>query len=147
MTIRQAAKSLLLHANVPRRYWEHAISHAVYLNNITSKSRAEPAKTSYELLFGTKVDITLIPPFGCFASIYKERRQLKDQSLDLTSTPGVFIGISRHNKVPYSHRRHSRHRHTRQARLRSSALSIRDFEDQGTSLANFPQTHDTRCDL
>ena len=45
MTIRQAAKSLLLHGNVPHRYWEHAISHAAYLNNITSKSRAEPAKT------------------------------------------------------------------------------------------------------
>ena len=99
MTIRQAAKSLLLHANVPRRYWEHAISHAAYLNNITSKSRAEPTKTIYELIFGTKADVTSIPPFGCFASIYKERRQLKDQSLDLTSTPGVFIGISRHNKV------------------------------------------------
>jgi len=34
-----------------------------------------------------------------YICIYHNRRALKDQSFDLTSTQGIFIGIARHNKV------------------------------------------------
>ena len=98
-TIRTTAKALLLHANIPKQYWCYAVSHAAYLNNMTATSRADRNKTIYEVLFNAKPDVTRIPPYGAFTCIYKERRDLKDQSFDLTSTQGAFIGIAYHKKI------------------------------------------------
>jgi len=56
-------------------------------------------KTIYEILFRRRPDITRIPPYGAFTCIYKERRELKDQSFGLTSTQGAFIGIAYHRKT------------------------------------------------
>jgi hypothetical protein len=98
-TIRTTAKAMLLHANIPKKYWCYAISHATYLNNMTTSSRADRSKTIYEILFRQKPDITRIPPYGAFTCIYKERRDLNDQSFGLTSIQGVFIGIAHHRKT------------------------------------------------
>ena len=57
------------------------------------------SKTIYEILFRRRPDITRIPPYGAFTCIYKERRELKDQNLGLTSTQGAFIGIAYHRKT------------------------------------------------
>jgi hypothetical protein len=51
------------------------------------------------MLFRTKPDITRVPPYGAFTCIYKERRDLKDQSIGLTSIQGAFIGIAYHEKT------------------------------------------------
>jgi transposase InsO family protein len=40
-TIRTTAKAMLLHANIPKKYWCYAISHATYLDNMTTSSRAD----------------------------------------------------------------------------------------------------------
>ena len=98
-TIRATAKAMLLHANIPRKYWSYAISHATYLNNMTARSRADRTKTIYEVLFHTKPDISRVPPYGAFTCIYKERKDLKDQAFGLTSIQGAFIGIAYHNKT------------------------------------------------
>ena len=98
-TIRSTAKALLLHANLPKKFWCYAVSHATYLNNMTAPSRADKTKTIYEVLFKSKPDISRIPPYGAFTCIYKERRDLKDQSFDLTSIQGAFIGIAYHKKT------------------------------------------------
>jgi len=77
---------MLLHANIPRRFWFYAISHATYLDNMTSSSRMDRSKTIYEILFRRRPDITRIPPYGAFACIYKKRRELKDQDISPTGT-------------------------------------------------------------
>jgi hypothetical protein len=89
---------MLLHANIPKKYWCYAISHATYLNNMTTSSRADRSKTIYEILFRRKPDITRIPPYGALTCIYKERRDLKNQGFGLTSIQGAFIGIAHHRK-------------------------------------------------
>ena len=66
---------------------------------MTTPSRADRTKTIYEILFRRKPDITRIPPYGAFTCIYKERRDLKDQSFGLTSIQGAFIGIAYHRKT------------------------------------------------
>ena len=71
-TIRTTAKAMLLHANITKKYCCYAISHATYLNNMTTSSRADRSKTIYEILFRRKPDITRIPPYGAFTCIYKE---------------------------------------------------------------------------
>jgi len=97
--LRHSARAMMLHGNVPKRFWHFAIAHATYLHNVISPSRADKSKTIFELLFDKKADLTQVPPYGCFATIYKNRRTLQDQSLDLPSDQGIFIGIATHNKV------------------------------------------------
>jgi hypothetical protein len=97
--LRSTAKAMLLQANVPKKFWPFAISHACYLSNIVYPSRSDKTITIFEALFNKKADVRRIPPFGSFTCIYQNRRALKDQSFDLTSTQGIFIGIARHNKV------------------------------------------------
>jgi hypothetical protein len=77
----------MLVANVPKRFWPFAISHAAYLNNIVSKSRAN--KTIVELHFNRKADVRRIPPFGCYTTIFQDRRKFTDQSFGLCSTQGT----------------------------------------------------------
>lgn len=66
---------------------------------MTTPSRADRTKTIYEMLFESKPDVSRIPPYSSFACIYKERRELKDQSFGLTSIQGAFIGIAYHRKT------------------------------------------------
>ena len=40
-TIRTTAKAMLLHANIPKKYWCYAIPHATYLDNMETSSRAD----------------------------------------------------------------------------------------------------------
>ena len=97
--LRSNAEAMMLGANVPKRFWPFAISHAAYLNNIVSKSRADSTKTILELLFNRKADVRRIPPFGCYTTIFQDHRKLADQSFGLGSTQGIFIGIARYQKV------------------------------------------------
>jgi len=85
----------MLHRNVPKRFWHFAIAHAANIHNVTSPSRIDKSKTIFELLFY----LTQVPPYGCFATVYKNRRTIQGQSLDLPSDQGVFIGIAKHNSV------------------------------------------------
>ena len=98
-TFRNAAKALLLHANVPEQFWPFAVSHASYLNNLTSRSRCNPKITIFEALFKKPADVCQIPPFGSFATTYKSRRQLLDQSFGFACHQGTFIGIARFKKI------------------------------------------------
>jgi len=45
-----------------------------------------------------RADLTQVLPYGCFTTAYKNSRTLQDQSLDLPSDQGVFIGIAKHNE-------------------------------------------------
>jgi len=40
-----------------------------------------------------------VPPYGCFATVYKNRCTLQDRSLDLPFDQGIFISIAKHNGV------------------------------------------------
>ena len=96
--LRTTARCLLLDANVPKTYWPFAIGHACYLSNLTSRCRADSRLTVFEFLFQTSPNLSRIPPFGCFAASYRDRRSLKDQSWDLSAKPGFFLGINRYDK-------------------------------------------------
>jgi len=92
---------MMLHGNVPKRFWHFAIAHAAYIHNVTSPSRLDKYKTIFGLLFSKKkrADLTQVPPYGCFATVYKNWRTLQDQILDLPSDQGVLIGIAKHHGV------------------------------------------------
>ena len=97
--LRHSARAMMLHGNVPKRFWHFAIAHVAYIHNVTSPSRLDKSKTIFELLFSKRTDLTQVQPYGCFATVYKNRRTLQDQSFDLLSDQGVSIGIAKHNGV------------------------------------------------
>ena len=96
--LRETAITLLLQANLPPKFWPCAIQHSAFLSNYTSRSRANPKLTVYELLFQKKADMSKVPPFGAYCSIFRARKERKG-SLDLPSTPGIFIGVGIHQKT------------------------------------------------
>jgi len=98
--LRHSARAMMLHGNVSTRFRHFAIAHAAYIHNVTSLSRIGKSKTIFELLFSKRADLAQVPPYGCFATVYKNSwRTLQDQSLDLPSDQGVFIGIAKHTGV------------------------------------------------
>jgi len=66
---------------------------------VTSPSRLDKSITIFKLLFSKRADLTQVPPYSCFATVHKNRHTLQDQSLDLPSDQGVFIGIAKNNGV------------------------------------------------
>ena len=95
--LRHSTRAMMLHGNVPKRFWHFAIAHAANIHNVTSPSRLDKSKTIFELLFSKRADLTQVPPYSCFATVYKNRRSFQDQSLELPSDQGVFIGKAKHN--------------------------------------------------
>ena len=97
--LRNATRAMMLHANIPLYLWDYCLSHAAYLNNITSACRADKTKSIYTFLTGLQADLSRIPPLGAFTCIHADRRQLSNQSLGLPSIQGAFIGIAVHKKI------------------------------------------------
>ena len=97
--LRETALTLLVGANVPLRYWPFAISHSAYLSNYTSRSRADPHKTVYELLFNKQADLSRLPVFGCFCTIYQPRTKRQGGNLALPNIQGVFVGIGTYERT------------------------------------------------
>ena len=96
--LRQTALTLLLQANLPANFWPCAIQHSVFLSNYTSRSRANPKLTVYELIFQRKADLSKVPPFGAYCTIFRARDQ-RQGNLDLPSSPGIFIGVGIYQKT------------------------------------------------
>jgi hypothetical protein len=66
-----SARGMMPHGNIPKRFWHFAIAHAVYIHNMTSPSRLDKSKTIFEPLVSKRADLTQVPPYGCFAAVYK----------------------------------------------------------------------------
>jgi len=80
--LRHNARATMLHGNIPEHFWHFATrAHAAYIHNVTSPSRLEKSKTIFWLLFSKRADLTQVPPYGCFATVYKTFHPTKASSL------------------------------------------------------------------
>ena len=70
-TLVESARSMLLDANLPKRYWAEAISTAVYLKN-RCPTKAVQEMTPFEVWYGKKPSVDHLRVFGCDA--YKDER-------------------------------------------------------------------------
>jgi hypothetical protein len=52
----------------------------------------------YELIYQRKADMSKIPPFGAYCTVYRARDQ-RQGNLDLPSTPGIFVGVGIYQKT------------------------------------------------
>ena len=88
-TIVESARSMMEHAKLPRTFWAEAVVHAARIRNIFFSPR-DHSKTSYELMHGTKPNISYLRVFGCLGwnHIPKDTRK----KLDAKSELGIVIG-------------------------------------------------------
>ena len=77
-TIIEAVRSMLIHSNLPSKFWAEAVQTAVYVQNRVPTS-AVRNMTPYECWFGRKPDISNLRVFGCICYYHipdEQRRKL-----------------------------------------------------------------------
>lgn len=90
-TIADAVRAMLQDAKLPPIYWAHAANYFVDIHNVTPHSSSAPGSTPYQVIYGSKPDISHFRVFGCpaYARVPPEFRK----KLDPKSRKGIFVGI------------------------------------------------------
>jgi hypothetical protein len=75
-TLVESARTMMLQANLKKRYWGYAVLHAAYLRNRCA-SRVLENKAAFEIVQGEKPDLGNLKVFGCvvYAHIPDEKRK------------------------------------------------------------------------
>ena len=92
-----AARTMLLKASLPERFWADAINTACYVRN-RCKTKATGDHTPYEEWSGWKPTVCYLKVFGCraFVHVPKQKRQSK---LEPRAIMGIMIGYAREKKA------------------------------------------------
>ncbi len=90
ITLAEGAKTILLHAELPDRFWGHAFMDMVYIRNMCSSSGSNgiPVK----LITGKAPNLSNLRVFGCPAFVHidaSRRRKLQDKAWK-----GTFVGYA-----------------------------------------------------
>jgi transposase InsO family protein len=94
-TLMEAARCMLIDAEMKKKYWAEAVNTACYLQNILPSKAVD--KTPFELWNRRKPDVKHLHIFGCkgYAHLPKEkRRKLDEKAISLT-----FVGYSAESKA------------------------------------------------
>lgn len=84
---------MMIQSGLPSRYWYHAVSYVVMLQNRTITTALDLKKTLYELWYGRRSSLTQVKPFGCLA--YRlAHKEMRNGKFEPVSKPGVFLGAS-----------------------------------------------------
>jgi hypothetical protein len=87
----EMALTLLAHASMPLKFWDEAVSTAVYLiNRLPSKVLVD--ESPFEKLFNQKPNYNFLPTFGC--AVWPHLRPYNSQKLAFRSKQCVFIVYS-----------------------------------------------------
>lgn len=86
--------SLMADAGLKKKYWAEAAMHAVYLSNIMS-SEGEPS--SWQLLRGTKPDISNLHIWGCTCFVRVPSEKRKKGQLPAKAVVGKHLGYAQPN--------------------------------------------------
>ena len=91
----EMALSLLAHASIPLKFWDEAVSTAVFIiNRLPSKVLYD--KTPYECLLGKQPDYSFLRTSGC--AVWLNLRLYNSRKLQFRSKQCVFIGYSNSHK-------------------------------------------------
>ncbi|KAK1427855.1 hypothetical protein QVD17_16553 [Tagetes erecta] len=95
-TLIEAARSMLADAKIPITFWDEAIATACFVQNRTLLVQ-DKQKTSYELLFGRKPNISYLKAFGCPVTVLNLNDHLG--KFESKSDDGFFLGYSSVSKA------------------------------------------------
>ena len=91
-TLGEAARSMLLQANLSNMYWAEAVSTATYLRNRMVTSALKSKMTPYEMWFGKKPDLRHLRVFGC--AVYAHIPDGSRRKLEKKAEKFRFIGYT-----------------------------------------------------
>ena len=88
-TLVECARTMMIHANLPKKYWGYAVMSAAYIRN-RCQSRVLDGKSAFELADGRKPDLENMKVFGCvcYAHVPDEKRK----KLDVKAMKCIFLG-------------------------------------------------------
>ncbi|GJX72146.1 putative ribonuclease H-like domain-containing protein [Tanacetum coccineum] len=95
-TLIEAARTMPANSLLPTTFWAEAVSTACYIFNRVRVTKPQN-KTPYELLFGHKLIISYIRPFGCHVTILDTLSVLG--KFDGKCDEGFLVGYSLNNKA------------------------------------------------
>ncbi|GAU36893.1 hypothetical protein TSUD_220620 [Trifolium subterraneum] len=88
--------TLLSHATLPLKFWDHSFTQAVYLINKLPSSVIPQFHSPHHGLYKTDPDYSLIKVFGCLC--FPHLRPYNKHKLQFRSSPCVYLGVSPHHK-------------------------------------------------
>ncbi|GJZ51875.1 putative ribonuclease H-like domain-containing protein [Tanacetum coccineum] len=95
-TLIEAARTMLADSLLPTTFWAEAVSTACYIFNRVRVTKPQN-KTPYELLFGHKLIISYIRPFGCHVTILDTLSVFG--KFDEKCDEGFLVGYSLNSKA------------------------------------------------
>lgn len=95
-TVVTKARSLMLEAGMPIRFWYEACKTAVFLTNRTVSSSLSDHKTPYEVWFSRKPMLKHLRVWGCLTYIHT-RKELRDSKFSAVASEGVLMGFEDDN--------------------------------------------------
>jgi transposase InsO family protein len=95
-TLVECARTMMIHANLPKKYWGYAVTNAAYIRNRCISSVLD-GKSAFEVVEGREPDLENLKVFGCvcYAHVPDEKRK----KLDVKSEKCVFLGLSNVSKA------------------------------------------------
>lgn len=94
-TLVESARSMLLDANLPKRFWAEAVSTAVYLKN-RCPTKAVPGMTPFEAWHGEKPEVDHLRVFGCDA--YSHIPRDERAKFDTKTRKCILLGYGEETK-------------------------------------------------
>ena len=92
----ESARSMMLHAKLPDKYWAEAVATAAYIKNRTPANAIKQNKTPFERWYGKKPNVSNLKVFGCIT--YAHVPDSQRQKLDKKSKKLRFVGYSLEHK-------------------------------------------------
>ncbi|CAI5484510.1 unnamed protein product [Closterium sp. Yama58-4] len=95
-TVVESVRTMLLHMGMQHHWWHLALRQAVWIRNCLERS-ATPGTTPYQLLTGTKPDLSLARVWGCMAQFLVPEQQ-RGGKLKPKAKWGLHLGVSEASK-------------------------------------------------
>lgn len=98
-SIRNIARTNLIEANAPEKFWPETVRIAAYQYNVVPHS-TDPKSTPFERMFDKIPDYNYLRPFGALTYFYKHPVQRDSMSKwQPTGTAGAFLGYQENMKA------------------------------------------------
>ncbi|MCH81099.1 retrovirus-related Pol polyprotein from transposon TNT 1-94, partial [Trifolium medium] len=88
--------TMLSHASLPLKFWDHSFTQAVYIINRVPSSSLPQFKSPYHALFKSHPDFSLFKVFGCLC--FPHLRPYNTHKFQYKSSPCVYLGVSPQHK-------------------------------------------------
>jgi histone deacetylase 1/2 len=84
--------TLLSHASLPLKFWDHSSTQSVYLINRLPSSAIPQFQSPYHALYKSYPDYAHLKTFGCLC--FPHLRPYNKHKLQYRSSPCVYLGLS-----------------------------------------------------